>query len=140
MFKTFFLLQEAKATNYPTQLECTIRLINIMKSGQLLPPPLSFTGDILHELRASEVLHLLRDIWSYMRVNVPVPTVFIKDPATKTFRNSEFKVDQVYTEKLRIVLLNNVETLGHHYPKFFPANRTSTKNGSAEQGNSKTGG
>lgn len=108
-----------------------------MKTGQLLPPPLSFVGQILHELKANEVLYLLRDIWGYMRVNVPVPALFVKDPATRNFnRNSEFfKVDPVFTEKLRLVLLNNVESLGLHYPKFFPSgSNPPAKNGTTENG------
>ncbi|ODM91885.1 Integrator complex subunit 5 [Orchesella cincta] len=114
--------KESKSRNSPVQLEWTVRLLNIMKSGQLLPPPLCYVGHILHELKANEVLYLLRDIWGYMRMNVPVPALFIKDPSTKIcIRNSDFlKVDPSFTEKLRLVLLNNVETLGHHYPKFFP--------------------
>lgn len=93
-----------------------------MKTGQLLPPPLCHVGQVFHELKANEILHLLRDIWGYMRMNVPVPALFVKDSATKLFnRNSDFlKVDPVFTEKLRLIILNNVETLGFHYPKFFP--------------------
>ena len=100
-----------------------------MKTGQLIPSPLSFIGHVLGELKANEVLSLLRDIWWYMKGNVPVPTVFIKDPLSKKFiRDADFgKVDPALTEKLRLAILNNVETLGHLYPKLFPIQ----KNGGA---------
>jgi len=114
--------QEAKSNLYPAQLEWTVRLVNVMHTGQLIPPPLCYIGQMIQELRACEVLTLLKDIWWYMKINVPVPTVFIKDLATKRFiRNADFtKVDPAFTEKLRIVLLNNVEELGYLYPILFP--------------------
>ncbi len=115
-------LQKAVAEKSPDQLKWTVRLVNIMKTGQLIPPPLSYIGQVIGELKANEVLALLRDIWWYMKGNVPVPTVFIKDPLSKKFvRDAEFsKVDPVLTEKLRLAIINNVEKLGHLYPKLFP--------------------
>src|SRR5207237_1819717 len=106
----------------PDHVKWTIRLINIMKTGQLLPPPLCHIGQTLGDLKASEVLALLRDVWCYMKLNVPVPTNFIKDPHSKKFvRDAEFsKVDPAYTEKLRLAIIDNVEGSGHLYPKLFP--------------------
>jgi len=116
--------QEVSAKNSPTQLEWTIRLLKIMKTGQLIPPPLSFIWQVVYELKAHEVLALLKDVWSYMKMNVPVPTIFMKDPdpSSNAFvRNPEYShVDLVYTEKLRLAILCNVETLGYLYPKLFP--------------------
>lgn len=95
-----------------------------MKTGQLIPPPLSYIWQVVHELKSHEVLALLKDVWSYMKSNVPVPTIFIRDPdpsVNRFVRNPEFsKVDFVYTEKLRLCILNNIETLGYLYPKLFP--------------------
>jgi len=97
-----------------------------MKTGQLLPPPLCYIGQVVPELKSNEVLLLLKDIWSYMRVNVPVPTSFVQDPVSKKFiRNSDFqKVDSIFTERLRLTALNNVETLGFLYQKLFPMSAT----------------
>lgn len=39
-----------------------------MKVGQLIPPPLCHIGLVIAELRANEVVALLRDIWWYMKV------------------------------------------------------------------------
>lgn len=93
-----------------------------MKTGELLPPPLCFIGQVIHELRSHEVLGLLRDVWNYMRLNVPVPTIFMKEPNSARFvRNPEFsKVDPAFTEKLRLAILNNIDKLGYLYPKLFP--------------------
>lgn len=56
-----------------------------------------------------------------MRMNVPSPSIFIKDQNSYMFvRSPEYsKVDLVYTEKLRLAILNNIETLGYLFPKLF---------------------
>ncbi|XP_035710645.1 integrator complex subunit 5 isoform X4 [Folsomia candida] len=84
--------QEAPAKNSPNQLEWTIRLLQIMRTGQLIPPPLCYIGQVVHELKSHEVLALLKDVWSYMKMNIPVPTIFIrKDAKSNRFiRNPEF--------------------------------------------------
>ena len=114
--------QDIKVSRTPIQLQWTLRLIEIMKTGQLIPPPLCHIGKVLPKLKSTEAFLLLKDIWWYMKVNVPVPTAFIRDAVTKKYiRNSDFlKIDPVFTEKLRLVVLNNVETFGHLYCKLFP--------------------
>ena len=93
-----------------------------MKTGEIIPPPLCYIGEVVHELKACEIVGLLKDIWSYMKINVPVPTAYIQDPKTgRFFRNPEFiKFDPMFTEKLRLAILNNVEQLGYLFPKLFP--------------------
>ena len=110
-----------------------------MKVGQLIPPPLCYVGQTLNQLKANEIIGLLKDIWAYMKMNVPVPTVFVKDPQRKKFlRNADFsKLDPNYSEKLRLAILNNVEELGYLFPKFFPLQPQQQQSQSAAQGGKK---
>jgi hypothetical protein len=128
--------KESRARKSPTQLDWTIRLLTVMKRGEILPPPLCYVGQVVHELRANEIVGLLKDIWAYMKMNVPVPTIFIRESNTKKFtRNPEYsKVDPVFTERLRLAILNNVETLGYLYCKLFPVVVPQTKNGTDTNG------
>jgi len=71
-----------------------------MKIGQLIPSPLCFIGEILEELKSSEVLFLLKDVWAHMKVNVPAPTGFVESTSGKDVkftRTEEFyKVDAFF--------------------------------------------
>jgi len=120
------------------QLEWTIRLLTIMKLGEILPSPLCYVGKVVHELKSCEIVGLLRDIWAFMRKNVPDPTLFIRDSSTKKFtRNPDYcKVDPELTETLRLTILNNVEKLGYLYCKLFPVvNPPAVENGKETNGN-----
>jgi len=101
----------------------------MMRTGHLIPPPLSYIGQVLGELKANEVLALLRDIWAFMREHVPVPALYVMNSSSNKFiRGPDFAiVDPALTEKLRLAILNNVETLGHLYPKLFPIQQVPAK-------------
>ncbi|CAN7975226.1 unnamed protein product [Ixodes persulcatus] len=117
--------QEKAAANSPKHLETTRRVLRIMSEGQLLPPPMTSTSEILELLTPFEVFCLLQDIWQYMRDNVPSPALFApqKNGAAgggQLWR--EFKPDngdRKYLERLRMIMISNIETCGPVFQKFF---------------------
>ena len=96
-------------------LHMTCRLLELMATGQLLPPPLSYLPEILHHLSPHEVHVLLKDVWAFMRDNVPAPSLFV-DSSWRDW--SMFKMDARYTERLRLIMLANIANVGHLYPRF----------------------
>ncbi|KAK6641693.1 hypothetical protein RUM44_013408 [Polyplax serrata] len=100
----------------------TVRLLEIMSLGQLLPSPLSSLQVAIPYLTAAEVVTLLQDcVWSYMRDNVPSPALFTRDPRSGIMwrdPNVE-KPSTQYTETFRLILQNNIVRFGQLYAKLF---------------------
>ncbi len=101
-------------------MDMTCRLIELMATGQLLPPPLSYLSEVISRVSPHEVYILLKDVWAFMRDNVPTPALFGSDrPSPALWRDlSEYKMDPRYTERLRLIMLANIDTVGHLYPRF----------------------
>ncbi|XP_050314392.1 integrator complex subunit 5 [Anthonomus grandis grandis] len=107
--------------NYTSLLDTTIRLIDIMTLGQLLPPPLCHIRDVLPSLRCFEIVDILRDcIWCYMRDHIPSPALFSCDPSGIHWRDPVVsRPHERYTNTLRIILQRNIDKLGHLYSQMF---------------------
>ncbi|KAF5299551.1 hypothetical protein FQA39_LY19184 [Lamprigera yunnana] len=106
---------------YFSMLDTTTKVLDIMALGQLLPPPLSEIRNIIPFLNCSEIVQVLRDcIWNYMRDHVPSPALFNCDPSGKYWRDPTLaRPPDVYTTTLRIIMQQNIETVGHLYCHMF---------------------
>lgn len=109
--------QEKKASNCPKQLELTCQVVTLMATGQLLPPPLCHTCELLPLLTPHEVSVILADIWQYMKENVPSPSLFNSNKLAK--RSVERECHKKFTYRLQHILQKNIETSGKLYAKFF---------------------
>lgn len=112
--------QEKLAKNSRDAMDMTCRLIELMATGQLLPPPLSYLSEVIAHVSPHEVHILLKDVWAFMRDNVPTPALFGSDrPSPALWRDlSEYRMAPCYTERLRLIMLANIDSLGHLYPRF----------------------
>lgn len=114
--------QEKAAASSPKHLETTRTVLRIMSLGQLLPPAMNSLGEVLPLLSPFEVFCVLSDVWQYMRNNVPSPALFTqKNPATGELWR-EFKApaaDLKYMERLRAIMISNIQTCGLIFQKFF---------------------
>ncbi|KAK2717683.1 hypothetical protein QYM36_006454, partial [Artemia franciscana] len=104
----------------PELLEMTSKILDLMSLGQLLPPPLTMISEILAKISPQEVAVLLRDVWSYMRENLPSPALFSKDSNGYIWRDfKDFHVETRYIDRLRLIVLSNIDKLGYFYKRIF---------------------
>ncbi|KAF2885662.1 hypothetical protein ILUMI_20513 [Ignelater luminosus] len=111
----------ADIEKYNAIMDTTIKVIDIMSLGQLLPPPLSGIRDVIPYLKCSEIVQVLRDcIWNYMRDHVPSPALFTCDASGVYWRDPTLaRPPDIYTTTLRIVMQQNIKTVGHLYSHMF---------------------
>ncbi|UYV71634.1 INTS5 [Cordylochernes scorpioides] len=100
------------------QLTTTCRLLGLLSAGQLLPPPLGQVGPLVSMLTPWELHCVLSDIWQYMRDNVPSPALFRSDTMTRA--DPTLRCPPHYTQRLRHILLANIQRFGAFYAKLFP--------------------
>uniref|UniRef100_A0A6M2CWL7 Integrator complex subunit 5 C-terminal domain-containing protein n=1 Tax=Rhipicephalus microplus TaxID=6941 RepID=A0A6M2CWL7_RHIMP len=114
--------QEKAAASSPKHLDTTRTVLRIMSLGQLLPPAMNSLGEVLPLLSPFELFCVLSDVWQYMRNNVPSPALFThKNPTTGELWR-EFKTpaaDLKYMERLRAIMISNIQTCGLVFQKFF---------------------
>ncbi|XP_076043660.1 integrator complex subunit 5 omd [Oratosquilla oratoria] len=106
----------AKADQAGEQLATTVRLLQIMVTGQFVPRPLSVLPQLVGQLAPHEVLMLMQDLWTYMRDNVPSPDRWVQLPSGYYSRNFDQQLDPKFIERLRLVLQVNVQSVGHLLP------------------------
>ncbi|XP_054920403.1 integrator complex subunit 5 isoform X2 [Dermacentor andersoni] len=114
--------QEKAAASSPKHLETTRTVLRIMSLGQLLPPAMNSLGEVLPLLSPFEVFCVLSDVWQYMRNNVPSPALFTQKNPTTGELWREFKApaaDLKYMERLRAIMISNIQTCGLIFQKFF---------------------
>lgn len=127
--------QEKAAAASPKHLETTRTVLRVLSLGQLLPPALNGLGDeLLPLLSPFEVFCLLSDVWQYMRNNVPSPALFApkKDAASGSSTSGELwrefrapGADHKYMERLRAIMISNIQTCGPIFQKFFSVESSS---------------
>lgn len=107
--------------NYNVLMETTIKLIDLMSVGQLLPPPLSNMRDVIPLLKPHEIVQLLRDcVWNYMRDHIPSPALFGCDITGLHWRDPTIaRPPPLYADTLRIIMQSNIEKLGDQYAQLF---------------------
>ncbi|CAH0555830.1 unnamed protein product [Brassicogethes aeneus] len=116
--------EQSKANNtdnYRNLMETTVKLIELMALGQLLPPPLSNIGDVLQFLKCFEIVAILKEcVWSYMRDHIPSPALFVCDTNGTYWRDPTIvRPPETYTNALRIIMQRNIKTLGPMYAQMF---------------------
>lgn len=115
------------ANNYEAIMNVTIKIIDIMALGQLLPPPLCGIRDIIPFLKCYEIVQILRDcIWNFMRGYVPSPALYNCDSSGIYWRDPTL-FRPPHTKSLRIIMQQNIKTVGHLYSHMF-INVPPTKN------------
>ncbi|XP_018328216.1 integrator complex subunit 5 isoform X2 [Agrilus planipennis] len=107
--------------NYNSLMDTTVKVLDVMALGQLLPPPLSGIRDVILYLKNSEIVQILRNcVWNYMRDNVPSPALFTCDSAGVYWRDpSHSKPLEMYTSTLRLIMQKNIKTVGQSYCQMF---------------------
>ncbi|KAI5744171.1 hypothetical protein M8J77_026364 [Diaphorina citri] len=110
----------------PPLVQCTVRLLEIMSLGQLLPPPLSALYLLIPHVTPQHVVMLLRDcVWSYMRDHVPSPALFTTNISTDTsnpisWRDpAQSRPPPQYTDTMRFILRRNMAQFGPLYRLLF---------------------
>ncbi|KAI4461984.1 integrator complex subunit 5 [Holotrichia oblita] len=107
--------------SYKSLMETTVKVIEVMSLGQLLPPPLSGIRDAISYFNSFEIVAILRDcIWSYMRDHIPSPALFTTDSNGLHWRDPTIaRPPEIYTNTLRIIMQRNIKTVGHLYAQMF---------------------
>ncbi|XP_060525914.1 integrator complex subunit 5 [Cylas formicarius] len=113
--------KSSETENYRTLMSTTVKVIDIMSLGQLLPPPLPSIGKILPHLEYYEIVDILRDcVWCYMRDHIPSPALFSCDVNEIHWRDPiTARPPEIYTNTLRIIMQRNIGTLGSMYSQMF---------------------
>ncbi|KAF5290000.1 hypothetical protein FQR65_LT11666 [Abscondita terminalis] len=111
----------ADPSKYNSMLDTTSRVLDVMALGQLLPPPLSEIRNVIPYFNCSEIVQILRDcVWNYMRDHVPSPALFNCDNSGIYWRDPTLaRPPDIYTTTLRIIMQQNIETVGHLYCHMF---------------------
>ncbi|XP_017777187.1 PREDICTED: integrator complex subunit 5 [Nicrophorus vespilloides] len=107
--------------SYKALMDTTVRVIDVMALGQLLPPPLSSVRDVVPFLNSYEIVAILREcIWCYMRDHIPSPALFVGDSNGLMWRDpTVVRPADPYTKTLRIIMQRNIKTVGHLYSQMF---------------------
>ncbi|KAJ8931709.1 hypothetical protein NQ314_015356 [Rhamnusium bicolor] len=107
--------------NYRMLMDTTVKVIDVMALGQLLPPPLSSIRDVIPFLKCYEIVAILREcVWAYMRDHIPSPALFGCDSNGIHWRDPILaRPPEIYTNSLRIIMQRNIKSLGHMYAQMF---------------------
>ncbi|KAF7279142.1 hypothetical protein GWI33_007556 [Rhynchophorus ferrugineus] len=107
--------------HYEHLIDTTVKVLDVMALGQLLPPPLNCIRDVLPSLRCCEIVDILRDcIWCYMRDHIPSPALFSCDQNGIYWRDPiTARPPERYTNTLRIIMQRNIESFGSIYAQMF---------------------
>ncbi|KAF4517181.1 hypothetical protein B566_EDAN005613 [Ephemera danica] len=97
----------------------TQQLLDLLSLGQLLPASLASSRHLLPDISPSQVVLLLRDVWNYLKDNVPAPALFVRDPNTGVAWRDNLPQLAQYTECLRLTMQTRLETLGGLYAQVF---------------------
>ncbi|GAB0088755.1 Integrator complex subunit 5 [Sergentomyia squamirostris] len=110
-----------QAVNNPELIFVTLKLLEIMALGQLLPPPLSYLHVVIEYFEPYEVVLLLKDcVWNYMKDHVPSPCLFKFDNTGFHWRNPETSKPPVqFIDPLRFFMLKRLPLLGGLYHQMF---------------------
>uniref|UniRef100_A0A1B0CEH9 Putative integrator complex subunit 5-like protein n=1 Tax=Lutzomyia longipalpis TaxID=7200 RepID=A0A1B0CEH9_LUTLO len=110
-----------QSVNNPELIFVTLKLLEVMALGQLLPPPLSYLHVVIEYFEPFEVVLLLKDcVWNYMKDHVPSPCLFKFDSTGFHWRNPETaKPPAQFVDPLRFIMLKRLPLLGSLYHQMF---------------------
>jgi len=108
-------------SHHPQQLEVTVKVLDLMAVGQFIPPQLGLVPHIIHIFDPFQLHCILIDIWNFMKINVPGPSLYVENVATgQVNRNfGHYKNYHGFCERLRVVLVKNLDTMAVVFKKYF---------------------
>jgi len=111
----------SKLTDHPAQLSTTKKVLELMAVGQFLPPQLALVPQIIHIFDPFQLHCVLIDIWNFMKITVPGPSLFqiseASGEATRDF--GPYKSYHGFCERLRVVIVKNIDTMAVIFKKYF---------------------
>jgi len=111
----------SKLSDHPGQVETTRKVLNLMAVGQFLPPQLALVPQIMHIFDPFQLHCVLIDIWNFMKITVPGPSLFQVSEgtgeATRDF--GPYKSYHGFCERLRVVIVKNIDTMAVVFKKYF---------------------
>ena len=103
-------------SDHPRQLEVTRRVLELMAVGQFLPPQLALVPQVMHIFDPAQLHCILIDIWNFMKLNVPGPSLFSVaeggeargEAVARDF--GPYKNYHAFCERLRVVLVSHIDS------------------------------
>lgn len=116
---------KGKSKDNQQLLDDTVKLLNTMSLGQLLPKPLDVLGIIVPELTPQQILIVLRDcVWTYTRDHIPAPALFLRNNIGGMWRDTTtVTVPKPYSDSLRLTMIENISQFGDLYARLFTNNK-----------------
>jgi len=111
----------SRLTDHPAQMDITRRVLELMAVGQFLPPQLSLVPQIMHIFDPFQLHCVLIDIWNFMKITVPGPSLFqIAEGSGEASRDfGPYKNYHGFCERLRVVVVKNIDTMAVIFKKYF---------------------
>jgi len=111
----------SRLSDHPAQVSITRRVLELMAVGQFLPPQLALVPQIMHIFDPFQLHCVLIDIWNFMKITVPGPSLFQisegSGDATRDF--GPYKNYHGFCERLRVVVVKNIDTMAVIFKKYF---------------------
>ncbi|XP_039253752.2 integrator complex subunit 5-like [Styela clava] len=112
--------RDERATTSEYHLRHSIKVIEVLEKGQLLPEPLCFIGELFGMLSPYEVFLLMSDVWKFINQH-PLPQNPVYNSTRKRQFQSEGAPIQPYLVTIHSILHANITRMGHMYSRFVPA-------------------
>jgi len=111
----------SKLTDHPAQVEVTRKVLELMAVGQFLPPQLALVPQIMHIFDPFQLHCVLIDIWNFMKMTVPGPSLFtVSEGSGEASRDfGPYKNYHGFCERLRVVMVKNINTMAVIFKKYF---------------------
>jgi len=111
----------SRLSDHPAQMDITRRVLELMAVGQFLPPQLALVPQIMHIFDPFQLHCVLIDIWNFMKITVPGPSLFtISEGSGEASRNfGPYKNYHGFCERLRVVMVKNIGTMSVIFKKYF---------------------
>ncbi|CAB3365565.1 Hypothetical predicted protein [Cloeon dipterum] len=104
----------------PKLVSQTQQLLDVLLLGQLIPLTLATSRHMIPSINPPQILMLMRDVWNYLKDNVPSPKFFKRDPVKgEVAWREKMPEDSPYSETLRLIMQSHLETLGGLYAQVF---------------------
>ncbi|XP_050532909.1 integrator complex subunit 5 [Daktulosphaira vitifoliae] len=120
---------KGSAKNHKHLMNDTVKLLNTMSLGQLLPKPLDILGVVVQNLTPQQIIIVLRDcVWTYTRDHIPAPALFVRNNNGGMWRDTiSISVPKPYSDSLRLTMIENISQFGDIYARLFLNNEQSSE-------------
>jgi integrator complex subunit 5 len=111
----------SRLSDHPAQVDITRKVLELMAVGQFLPPQLALVPQIMHIFDPFQLHCVLIDIWNFMKITVPGPSLFqISEGSGDASRDfGPYKNYHGFCERLRLVVVKNIDTMAVIFKKYF---------------------